>query len=100
MAEQSKNWETVSKTVDQQFIGTKLAGFPFNEGFPKNRTPGEIFEIIASDGEKYLATLDLSEQYTVEGISWDAFSVWSGTRYTGTSETFRKENVAGWKTKE
>lgn len=100
MSEQSKSWEALSKTVTLQFVGTKLRGFPFNEGFPNNRTLGKIFEVIGSDGTKYLATLDLSKQYTSEGILWDAFRVWDGTKYISTSETFNKENVAGWKTYE
>jgi hypothetical protein len=60
-----------------------MEGWPFDEGFPKNRCGN--FKVILMNGETASATIDLSTQYRNEGIKWKI-----------KGQTWDKQQVAAW----
>ncbi len=63
---ESPNWKNRSQL---EFLPSeRIPGFPYDEPWPPQR--GVVYEIVLSDGSRLEATLDLSRQYSAEGIQW------------------------------
>lgn len=83
--EKSKSWDVIFEKRKRLAPSQCLPGFPFNEGFPKDREAQ--CDIILNDGTLHKATLNLETQYRAEGIQWK----------DSTSETWPKTLVAAWR---
>lgn len=96
MMEQSKNWETALQFT-LEHPNERFRSFSFNEGLPKNPDQNCVYEIISSEGNRYLAKLSLLGPQTAEDLRWKTLEIWTGRKYQYFLAVFSKEVIAGWK---
>ncbi len=82
--QKSPNWDEWKGKYQNYNGNNRIPGFPFDEGFPK-MYGGKEYELIDVNGEKYIARVDDSREFSSEGLEW---------KVKGNGNKFRSSIVA------